>query len=99
MFGKDLMAKLQQMQTQAAETKEKLEKITVQGEAGGNLILVDMNGNRRLKKLTINCDLGNMEKEDLEDLLTVALNRAIEAADKVNESEMAKAAQGFLPGM
>ncbi|MEX1192337.1 MAG: YbaB/EbfC family nucleoid-associated protein [Brumimicrobium sp.] len=99
MFGKDLMQKLQQMQEKAGATKDKLEGITVYGEAGGNLIEVEMNGNRKLTKLSINTTLDKMEKDDLEDLLTVALNRAIEAADKINEEEMKNAAQGFIPGV
>jgi DNA-binding protein YbaB len=39
------------------------------------------------------------DKEELEEQLTVTLNKAIEAADKMNEQEMKKAAGGMLPGM
>lgn len=94
-----MMAKLQQMQEQAQLSKDKLDTITVHGEAGGNLINVEMNGNRKLTKLSINADLSQMDKEDLEDLLSVALNRAIQAADAANEKEMAKSAKGLIPGM
>lgn len=99
MFGKNMMEQLQKMQAGAEESKKKLENITVHGESGGNLIAVEMNGNRKLTKLTINAELNQIEKEDLEDLLSVALNRAIEEADKVNEKEMANAAKGIIPGM
>ncbi|PWH86804.1 YbaB/EbfC family nucleoid-associated protein [Brumimicrobium oceani] len=99
MFGKDMMAKLQKMQEQAQLSKEKLDTIIVRGEAGGNLIEVEMNGNRKLTKLSINTSLDQMEKEDLEDLLSVALNRAIQAADAANEKEMANSAKGLIPGM
>lgn len=99
MFGNNMMEKLQQMQQQAEETKEKLENLKVEGEAGGNLVLVEMNGNRKLTNLQINTDLKEMDKEDLEDLLTVAMNRALEKANKLNESEMANSAKGLFPGM
>lgn len=99
MFGKDMMAKLQQMQAQAQESKDKLDKVIVNGEAGGNLIEIEMTGNRKLTKLSINTELDQMEKEDLEDLLSVALNRAIEAANAANEKEMANSAKGLIPGM
>ena len=99
MFGKDMMAKLQKMQQQAEASKEKLDTIYVNGEAGGNLVVVEMNGNRKLTKLSINTDLQQMEKEDLEDLLTVALNRAIDAANVANEKEMANSARGLIPGL
>ena len=94
-----MMEQLQKMQASAEETKNKLEGLTVYGESGGNLINVEMSGNRKLKKLTINTDLDQIDKEDLEDLLSVALNRAIEQADKLNEQEMANAARGIIPGM
>lgn len=94
-----MMEKLQAMQQKAQESKEKLNEIRVSGEAGGNLITVELNGNRKMTGLSINTDLSSMEKEDLEDLLTVAFNRAIEAADTANEAEMANSAQGLFPGM
>jgi len=94
-----MMAKLQKMQALAEESKRKLDEITVRAEAGGNLIEIEMNGNRKLTKLSINSELDQMEKEDLEDLLSVALNRAIEAANKANEKEMANSAKGIIPGM
>ncbi|WP_299201457.1 YbaB/EbfC family nucleoid-associated protein [Brumimicrobium sp.] len=99
MFGKDMMAKLQQMQQQAEASKQKLDTVIVNGEAGGNLVVVEMNGNRKLTKLSINTELNQMEKEDLEDLLTVALNRAIDAANAANEKEMANSAKGLIPGL
>ena len=99
MFGKDMMAKLQKMQEQAQLSKENLDTITVRGEAGGNLVEVEMNGNRKLTNLSINKPLDQMEKSDLEDLLSVALNRAIQAADAANEKEMANSAKGIIPGM
>lgn len=99
MFGGDMMEKLQAMQQKAQESKEKLNDVRVSGEAGGNLITVELNGNRKMTGLTINTDLSAMDKEDLEDLLTVAFNRALEAADQANEAEMSNSAQGLFPGM
>ena len=99
MFGGNMMEKLQQMQQQAEETKKRLDLLFVEGEAGGNLICVEMNGNRKLTKLTINTELANMDKEDLEDLLIVAMNRALEKANALNEAEMASSAKGLFPGL
>lgn len=98
MFGKNMMEQLQKMQANAEETKKKLAEQTVNSEAGGNLIMVEMDGNRKLKDLTINAPLEQLEKEDLEDLIAVALNRALEKANALNEKEMANAAKGIIPG-
>lgn len=99
MFNPEMLEKLQQLRGEVEVSKERLNSLTVTGEAGGNLIVVEMTGNRVLKQLTIHADLKQMEKEDLEDLLTVALNRALEAANELNENEVADSARKFIPGM
>lgn len=98
MFDKNMLEKLQAMQGQAEQTKEKLSQLTVEGEAGGGLIIVQMDGNKKLKNLTINTELSSMEKEDLEDLLSVAIERALSEADKINEKEMAASAKNLFGG-
>lgn len=99
MFGGDMFGKLQEMQQKAEESKKKLDQISVQGEAGGNLVIVELTGNKTMKSLTINTELSQMDKEDLEDLLTVAFNRALEAAEEVNQKEMQSSAKGLFPGL
>lgn len=97
MFG-DMMNKLQEMKRKVDETKTKLDSLTVNGEAGNGKIKVVVNGNRKVKAITIQEPLATIDKEELEDLLIVALNRALEQAEKINEAEMAGAAKGILPG-
>lgn len=101
MFGKlgDMMGKLQEMKQAAEETKLKLAatRINIEG-AGGDIKLV-ITGDRKIMDLQIAPGLQHGSKEELEEQLTVTLNRAIAAADKVNEEEMKKAAGGLLPGL
>lgn len=99
MFGGDLFGKLGEMQKLQEESKQRLDAVKVEGEAGGNLVVIELNGNRKMTKLTINTELAQMEKEDLEDLLTVAFNRALEKAEVANQSDMQSAAKGLFPGM
>jgi hypothetical protein len=99
MFDPSFMSKLGAMQQIAEETKSQLDQEIVEGEAGNGLVVLTLTGNRALKSLKINTELEHMSKEDLEDLLTIALNRALEAANKLNEAQTLKAAQNFLPGM
>ncbi len=99
MFDPSFMSKLGAMQQMAEETKRQLDQEIVEGEAGNGLVVLTLTGNRALKSLKINTELEHMSKEDLEDLLTIALNRALEAANKLNEAQTLKAAQNFLPGM
>lgn len=94
------MGKLQEMKQKVEETKKRLDTITVEGEAGSDNknIKVRVTGNRQIKSVVISDELLN-DKEELEDLLVIALNRALEKAEKVNEAELAGAAKGMLPGM
>ncbi len=101
MFGKlgDMMGKLQEMKLAAEETKLKLAatRINIEG-AGGDIKLV-ITGDRKITDLQIAAALQHGSKEELEEQLTVTLNRALAAAEKVNEEEMKKAAGGLLPGL
>lgn len=98
MFGSNMMEKLQQMQQQAEESKKRLDTITVSGEAENGKIKIDITGNRKVKSIQIDESV-MADKEGLEELLLIAMNRAIENADKVNESEMRSTAMNFLPNM
>jgi DNA-binding YbaB/EbfC family protein len=99
MFGGNMMKKLQEMQQKVAETKARLNTITVTGESGNGKVNIVVNGNRVVKSVTINDDLNAFDKEELEDLLILAMNKALESAEQVNETEMKAASAGMLPGM
>ena len=101
MFGKmgDMMGKLQEMKQRADEAKATLDAAVIKTEGAGGDIKIEINGNRRLKSLYIAPALQHSGKEELEEQLLVTLNKAIEAADRMNEAEMKKAAGGLLPGL
>jgi DNA-binding YbaB/EbfC family protein len=99
MFGLDQQAIMQQMQLAAAESKKRLDEAVVTGESGGGLLRIEMTGNRALKAIEIRTSIKDMEKEDLEDLLSVALSRALEAANQLNDQEMSASARQFIPGL
>ncbi len=98
MFGNNMMKKMQEMQAQVEETKKRLDTITVDGEAMEGKVKVTLNGNRKLVGIHVADSMLN-DKEELEDMLAVAFNRALEKAENVNETEMRSAASGLMPGM
>ncbi len=95
----DMMGKFQEMRLKMEESKKRLDTITVEAEAGGGAVKVTITGNREIKKIAIKEDLFKGDKEELEEVLIVAINRAIEQAEKVNAAEMQGAAQGILPNI
>jgi nucleoid-associated protein EbfC len=97
MFGNNQQEMLLKMQQAMEESKRKLDEIRVTGDAGGGLIRVEFNGNRKLTGLEINTQLQDIEKEDLEDLLSVAIAKAMEEVEVINEKTMSSSAMNFLP--
>ena len=99
MFG-DLFGKLQEAQQKMQEGKERLANITVDGEAGEGAVKVTVTGNREVKSITIGEQLLSADnKEELEDLLITALNRALKNAENAWEAEMKGVAGGMLGGL
>jgi len=99
MQGGDLMAKLMAMKELAEKSKEKLDNVLIEGEAGGGLVVITMNGNRIVKSIKINTDLKLMEAEDLEDLISVAMQRVLEKVNAINEQEVMSSSKNLFPGM
>lgn len=91
-----MMEKLSQMKQSVEESKARLESISVKGEISG--FEVQMNGNRKVLDVKIPEGFDG-DHEEIEDMMLSAINRAIEAADKVSEAEMANSAKGILPNL
>ncbi|MFB1021511.1 MAG: DNA-binding YbaB/EbfC family protein [Vicingaceae bacterium] len=101
MFGKmgDMMGKMQEMKQKSEEVKNRLDTISVSGDAENGKVTVISTGNRKITSVQINPELMvNGNKEQLENLIILAVNKALEKAEKVNETEMAGVAKGMLPG-
>jgi len=95
MFGK-----LAEAQKKMQEIKDRLEKITVTGEAEGGKVIAEATGNNKIKSIHINDSLFKVaDREQVEDLVVVAVNRALEASEKLMQVEMAAASKDLLPGM
>ncbi len=95
-----LMSNLGPMKEAMDNAKKKLDTLSVKGEAEDGMVVVYVNGNRRVTNIQINqAIMDDGDKEAIEELLQVALNKALENADNVNEMEMASAARGMMPGM
>jgi DNA-binding protein YbaB len=99
MVGPEMFEKLEALKKIADESKAKLDAIIVEGESGGNLVVISLNGNREFKSIKINTDHKMISIEDLEDLISVAFQRAMEKVNRINEDEVKKSSQFLFPGM
>ena len=89
---------IQQMVKQAQEIQERLQKqmteLKVEGNAGGGMVIVVVNGAKQMQSLTIDPEV--VSKEDvgmLQDLIVAAINDAHRKADQ----EMTQKMGGMLP--
>jgi DNA-binding YbaB/EbfC family protein len=95
MFGK-----LAEAQKKMQEIKSRLEAITVTGEAEGGKVIAEATGNNKIKSIQINDSLFKIgEKEEVEDLIVIAVNRALDASEKIMQTEMAAVSKELLPGL
>jgi hypothetical protein len=92
--------KLFEAKQKAEEVKKRLDGLTVSGSAEGGKITVTANGNKVIQSININEEfLKDADKEELEELLIVATNKALEQAENLHQSEMAALSRDMLGGM
>jgi len=95
MFGK-----LAEAQKKAEEIKQRLSAISVTGVAASGKVEVMVDGNKKVKNITIHPDLMHADrKEELEDLLQIAMDDALEQAEKLSAAEMKSLMSSMMPGI
>ena len=91
--------KLFEAQQKAGEVKTRLDAITVTGTAEGGHIVVNATGNKVIQSISINEEFFKTAgREELEELLVVAINKALEQADNLNQTEMAAMTKDMFGG-
>src|SRR3977135_1352268 len=87
MFG--LMKQAQAMQAKMQEMQAEMDKIEVEGQAGGGMVRVTLTAKGQMKGLLIDDQLLKAdEKVILEDLIIVAHEDARKKAERVMEEQM-----------
>src|SRR6202030_3422807 len=103
--GKSVSMNIQQMMKQAQQMQERLQKqmaeLRVEGNAGGGMVTVVVNGAKQLQSLTIDPEVVSKDDvEMLQDLIRAAINDAQRKADDAMAQSMGGMMGGLkLPGM
>lgn len=93
-----MMNKLKETQQKVEATKQRLNTVLIDEASPDQKLKVTITANRTLKSITIDDEL--MENRDmLEDYLILTLNKAIERATSVNETEIAAVAKEGIPNI
>lgn len=92
----EILGMANRVQEELQRAQENLDKIEVEGAAGGGLVKVRASAKGRIVGVSINDSLlAVSEKQMLEDLVAAAFNDARKKADEVSSAEMAKMTSGL----
>jgi hypothetical protein len=91
-----LMQQAKQVQEQMAQMQQALENETVEGSSGAGMVKVKANGAQRVLAIEIDDTVMSEDKEMLQDLVTAAVNSAL---DKARELAQSKVNALLPPGM
>ena len=93
-----MMGKLKETQEKVAATKKRLDTVLIDEKSSDGLLRVTLTANRTVKEITIDDSLLR-DKEQLEDYLVLTLNKAIDKASEVHETELAAVAKDGMPNI
>jgi nucleoid-associated protein EbfC len=98
---KNLMKQAQKMQSQVMKAQEDLQKLEVEGTAGGGMVKVTLTGSNELVSIKINPEVVDpKEVEMLEDLIVAAHANALEKIKSTSESTFGNITGGMnIPGL
>ena len=92
--------KLLEAQKKAEEIKSRLDTISVNAEVEGGKISVTSTANKSLTSIHIDPDfLKEADSEELEELLVTAVNKALQQAEQVSQTEMQAATRDMMGGL
>ena len=95
----NMMRQAQQMQQNIAQMQAELEEREVETSAGGGVVKVVVTGKKVLKSIEIAPEAVDPDDvEMLQDLVLAAVNEALEKAEEMVQTEMAKVTGGMNLG-
>ncbi|WP_299215715.1 YbaB/EbfC family nucleoid-associated protein [uncultured Dokdonia sp.] len=100
MFGDmmGLMGKLQEAKAKAEATKERLKTVLVDEQSSDGLLKVTATASGRIKEIELSENL-LQDKEQLEDYLILTINKALEKAQNIHDTEMGAVAKEGMPNI
>src|SRR5262245_7051698 len=97
MSMQEIMRQAQRMQKKLEKIREEAGSKTVEGTAGGGMVVVVVNGNNEILSVKIEKEVVNPDDvEMLQDLIVAATNQAIQRAHEMMQRELA-AVTGNMP--
>lgn len=101
MFNKAMLKQAQQLQAKLAKIQEELETETTEAAVGGGAVSVVATGKQRIQSITIKPEvIDPQDVEMLQDLVTAAVNEALEKSQQLAAQRMTAITGGLnVPGL
>lgn len=95
-MNRDMVARLQQMQEKAMKAQSELQAQIVDGSAGGGAVTIAVTGGLKVESLKIDPEVVDPDEiEMLEDLITAAVNEALQKVQGLQTQQLAGLAGQF----
>ena len=98
----ELMKQAKRMQAKIEKVREEASAKTVEGTAGGGMVVVVVNGRNEVQSVKIDPEVIDPDDVDmLQDLIVAATNQAVQRANEMMQEELGKVTGGMPmpPGM
>lgn len=100
-MNKNVFRQAQQLQAKLAKAQEELAEMTAEVSSGGGAIKIVVDGQQKIRSVSISPEVINQEDaEFLEDLVTAAVNEAIQKSQELAASHLSSLTGGLkIPGL
>lgn len=95
----DMFGKFSELQEKVEKAKSELSQLEVEAEAGGGMVKVKANGQRKIMSIKLDKDVIDPDDaEMMEDLVVAGVNKALEKAEEAAQEKMQEAYKDMIPG-
>jgi|TARA_B100000519_G_scaffold38535_1_gene28324 DNA-binding YbaB/EbfC family protein len=94
-----LLKQAQSVQQEIEKVQNQLSDMIIEGESGGGMVKVKVNGKQEVLELNIDETTMEEDKEVIEDLIVSALNKALSKAQIDSQEKMNSVAGGMMSGL
>lgn len=95
----DMFGKFSELQEKVEKAKQQLAELEVEAEAGGGMVKVRANGQRKILSVKLDPDVIDPDDaEMMEDLVVAGVNKALEKAEEAAQEKMQNTYKDMMPG-
>tara|TARA_B100000949_G_C14200765_1_gene415891 strand:+ start:397 stop:699 length:303 start_codon:yes stop_codon:yes gene_type:complete len=99
-LNKKFLQQAQQLQKQMMNIQTELESAKIEGSSGGGAVKATVTGKMRVESITIDPEVISEDVDLLQDLVTTAVNEALDKAQEMASTRMGAVTGGLnIPGI